>query len=342
MARLLTSAVALLAALSSAGTALGAYDPSLLVGETNPALRGSGPVRIFLRANRQGDDATAVVTVYAPSGYGVELGHAPGTQLGRFVAEVRTRAVSGALQTVEGAIRAEDPAAHMGNSCAPGTHHAVWALEFRLAGSAFRLPVYVDRVASGEEAAHASARMVICHAPRDTGLPAEGAVAMPYADLTVREVFKNPDRQGTYPWNAVFVPYAPGMASPNPSQTAQSTAYINLPSTFAVTAKREKNKKFAVVRACLREAGAALRGVRLTFYYGGRNVFSSKPVAVRLTDARGCASTRFRMRKTLIVFASVHVLVRRAAGCAPTLAPRCSDASVFPPPIVFRAVRVRT
>jgi hypothetical protein len=249
--------------------------------------------------------------------------------------------VGGALQTVEGTIRSDDPASHVSNSCAPGTHEAVWALEFRLAGSAFRLPVYIDRVTSGAESAHASARIVICHAPRDTGPPADDAVSMPYADLTVRNVFTNPAEQGTYAWNAVFVPYAPGTATLNPALTAQSTAYINLPSTFVVTAKREKGKKVALVRACLREAGSAIRAVRLTFYYGGKSVFGSRMVAIRLTDAAGCATTRIRLRKVMVVFASVHVPLRRAPGCTPTLAPRCSDASIFPPPVVFRAVRVR-
>ena len=164
---------------------------------------------------------------------------------------------------------------------------------------------------------------------------------MPYADLTVRNVFTNPDAQGTYPWNAVFVPYTPGTGRLNPDLTAQSTAYLSLPSSFAVSAKRQKRKAFAVVRACLREGGAAISGARLTFYYGGKTVFSSKSVAIRFTDAQGCASTRIRIRKTRVVFASVHVPVRQASGCTPTLAPRCTDASIFPPPVVFRAVRVR-
>jgi hypothetical protein len=330
--RVLVSTVAGLAALASAGVASAAYDPSLLVGDSNPALGAKGPVRVFLRT-RQFDEATAVVTVYAPRGYGVDLNHAPGTQLGRFVAEVRTRAVGGALQTVEGAIRSDDPAKHVNDQCAPGAHEAVWLLEFRLAGGTFRLPVYVDRMTTP----YASARMVICHAPADLTAP---EVAMPYADLTIGNVFTNPAQQGTYAWNAVFVPYRPGTATLDPASTAQSTAYVNLPSTFAVTAKRQRGR-FAVVRACLREAGEALRGLALTFYYGGKSVFGSRRVATRLTDAAGCATTRIRLRKTRLVFASVHAPVRRGVECAPTLAPRCSEGSISPPPVVFRTVRVR-
>jgi hypothetical protein len=332
MARCLLVTVVGLAALSSAGVASAAYDPSLLVGDTSPALAASGPVRIFLRT-RQFDEATAVVTVYAPRGYGVKLGQAPGVQLGRFLAEVRTRAVGGALQTVEGTITSADPASHVENACAPGMHEAVWMLEFRLAGGTFRLPVYVDRMTT----AHASARMVICHAPADLSSP---EVSMPYADLTVRDVFTNPGEQGTYAWNAVFVPYRPGTATQDPASAAQSTAYVSLPSTFAVTAKRKRGK-VAYVRACLREAGAAVRGVALTFYYGGKSVFGSRRVATRLTDAAGCATTRIRMRKTRLVFASLHAPIRRGVECAPILAPRCSEGSISPPPVVFRTVRVK-
>jgi hypothetical protein len=333
MARLLLSTVVGLAGLCSAGVASAAYDPSLLVGDSSPALGAKAPVRILLRT-RQFDEATAVATVYAPRGYGVNLGHASGTQLGRFLAEARTRAVGGALQTVEGSIRSVDPAAHANNSCAPGLHEAVWMLEFRLAGGSFSLPVYVDRMTTD----YASARMVICHAPADLSSP---EVAMPYADLTIRDVFTNPGQQGTYAWNAVFVPYRPGTAVLDTASTAQSTAYVSLPSTFAVTAKQQRGK-VALVRACLREAGEAVRGVALTFYYGGRSVFGSRRVATRLTDAAGCATTRIRMRKTRLVFASVHVPVRRGLNCAPTLAPRCSEGSISPPPVVFRTVRVRS
>lgn len=332
MRRVLLSTVAGLAALSSAGVASAAYDPSLRVGDTSPALGAKGPVRIFLRT-RQLDEATAVATVYAPPGYGVTLGHAPGVQLGRFVAEVRTRAVGGALQTVEGTIRSADPAGHVHNTCAPGAHEAVWLLEFRLAGGSFRLPMYVDRLTTS----YASARMLICHAPADLSAP---EVAMPYADLTIRDVFTNPAAQGTYAWNAVFVPYRPGTATPDPAATAQSTAYVNLPSTFAVTAKRGRGK-VAFVRACVREAGAGMRGAALTFFYGGKSVFGSRRVATRVTDAAGCATARIRMRKTNLVFASLRAPVRGGRECTPTLAPRCSDGSISPPPVVFRTVQVR-
>jgi hypothetical protein len=212
--------------------------------------------------------------------------------------------------------------------------------EFTLAGNTYRVPIYVDRV-TGPEAAYASARMRICPA---SPYVAQGSdVSLTYADLTLEDVFTNPDERGIYPWNGVFVPYAPGAGNLNTALATQSTAYIGLPATFAVTAKRQKRGKraFAVVTACLREAGQGVGGVTVNLYYGGTTVFSSKKVASPRTNARGCATTRIRIGKLMVVFASARVPLRGAAsGCSPSLAPRCSGASIYPPSGRFRPVRI--
>ncbi len=117
--------------------------------------------------------------------------------------------------------------------------------------------------------------------------PAPQGVSLTYADLTLEEVFTNPDRLGMYAWNGVFVPYAPGTGTLNTALVAQSTAYIGLPATFIVTAKRSERGKvdFAAVTACLREAGQGVRGISVRIYYGGASVFSSKRVASPRTNA---------------------------------------------------------
>ncbi|MGH3082881.1 MAG: hypothetical protein ACRDNP_02260 [Gaiellaceae bacterium] len=326
-------------ALLSAGSAFGAYNPFLLVGETNPALGGTGSVRIFVQVRDQ-DDATGMVTIYAPRGYGVKLDHPPGTELGNVIAFIRVGPISTPRQAVQGTVRADDPARHALNSCAPGAHGAVWVMELTLAGAAYRLPIYVDRVAAGAEAAYASVRMRACFA--SPYVPVPHGVSLTYADLTLEKVFTNPDQLGMYPWNGVFVPYAPGTATLNTALVAQSTAYIGLPGTFVVTAKRKRRGKvaFAAVTACLREAGQGVRGITVSIYYGGANVFSSKKVATPRTNASGCATTRIRIRKSMVLFASARVPVRGALGCTPSLAPSCSGASIYPPSGRFRPVRI--
>jgi hypothetical protein len=320
---------------------LAAYDPSLLVGDTNPALGRSGSVRIFLQVRDQ-DDATGMVTLYAPRGYGVSLGQPAGAELGSVIAFVRTGPISEARQAVQGVVRTDDPANHAVNSCAPGRHDAVWLVDFTLTGRRFVLPIYVDRVETGPEAAYASARMRMC--PASPYTPAPQGVSLSYADLTIEDVFTNPAEQGTYAWNAVFVPYTHGTGTLNSAEAAQSTAYVPLPASFAVTARRQKRgkKAFAAVTACLSEAGQGLRGVRVTLYYGGKTVFSSRKVATPATNGRGCVTARIPLKKTNLVFASARVPIRSASGCTPTLTARCSSASIYPPSVRFRAVRITT
>jgi hypothetical protein len=311
--RVVAVCVASVLALTFAPTATAAYNPTLLVGETSPVLGGTGSVRIFVRTRAE-DDATATITVYSPRGYVLKLGHRAGTLLGSVIAFLGEEAVQGTIRTAAG-----DPT----NSCAPGAHDAVWEIGLTLAGRSYRVPIYVDRLSRGAEAAHASARIHMCL----------GAVPMRYGDITVGKVFTNPTEQGTYAWNAVFVPHAGGAAG------AQSTSYVSLPATFSVTAKRKQ--RGAEVTACLREAGRAIQGVRVKLYYGGRTVFASRNVAVRLTNTRGCVTSRIRIKKLLVVFVSVHVPVRQAPACTPSLAPRCSEASIYPPSERFKAARIR-
>jgi hypothetical protein len=320
---------------------LAAYDPSLLVGDTNPALGQGGPVRIFLQVRDQ-DDATGMVTLYAPRGYGVSLGQPAGAELGSVIAFVRTGPISDARQAVQGVVRADDPANHATNTCAPGNHDAVWLIDFTLTGRRSVLPIYVDRVEAGPEAAYASVRMRMC--PVSPYTPAAQGVSLTYADLTIEGVFTNPAEQGTYAWNALFVPYARGTGTLNIAEAAQSTAYVPLPARFAVTAKRQAHgkKRFAIVTACLTEAGQGLRGVRVTLYYGGKTVFGSRKVATPSTNGRGCVTARIPLKRTNLVFASARVPIRGASGCTPTLAVRCSSSSIYPPSVRFRAVRITT
>lgn len=304
--------VVVLAAVSALGLglappALAAYNPSLLVGETSPALGGTGSVRIFLRSGAE-DDPTATITLYSPRGYGLQLGHAAGTSLGTVIVFLGADAAQGTIRTT---------AVAASSSCAAGGHDAAWELAFTLAGRAYHVPIYVDRV----ESADASARMHMCL----------GSAPIRYADITIGKVFTNPAEQGTYAWNAVF--------APQDGDAVQSTSYVGLPAKLSVSARR--SGRFAVVTACLREAGQGIPGARVTLYYGGRTVFASRKVAITVTNARGCVTSRFRIKRLMLLFASVHLPVRQAAGCAPTLASRCSSASIYPPSERFKPVRIR-
>jgi hypothetical protein len=321
--------------LATGGSALAAYNPGLIVAATSQATGGGGPVVIGVGVN-QNDDATGVVTLYSPVGYGVTLGQAPGTRLGALSGVVRVGTLGGARVNIEGTVTADNPAAHVANQCFPGVHEAVWILEFTLSGTPVRLPMYVDRITTGPEAAYASARMRICFpsAYHDPPAGAPGRASVVVAAFSVRSVFTNPGTRGSYPWHGVFVPWTPGAATPtlNPAQTAQSTSIVRLPTQLAVTAKRQRRGKrtFAAVTACLSEAGTPVRGVRVNIL-GGATARRARRVGFGRTNARGCITRRARVRTRFMFFrASADVPERQAPGCGPTLAPRCSEPSIAP------------
>lgn len=329
------SSLACVFALAFGGSAFAAYNPSLLVAGSSHALGSGGPVIIGVGQD-QNDDATAVVNIYSPLGYGVTLTQAPGTRIGTLEAVVRVGSLGGARVEIQGTVTAQDPNQYVSNPCAPGLHEAVWLIEATLAGNPLRIPMYVDRVTAGAEAAFASARIRICLASPYVP-PPQGAAAgasLIVAAFSVQNVFSNPNTRGRYPWQGVFVPYTPGTATPNTANAAQSTSITALPVQLAVSARRVRRsgRTFARVTACLTEAGRGIRGVRLNII-GGRSAGARTRLARPRTNSRGCATVLIRVRfRTQYFRATAEVPDRdvTSQGCTPTLAPRCTSVTLAP------------
>ena len=336
--RFLVSAAACLLALAFSSTAFAAYNPSLLVAGTNHALSGSGPVVIGVGQD-ENDDATAVATIYSPPGYNVTLTQPAGTTLGSLSGVVKVGALGGARVNIEGTVKTDNPANYVSNPCSPGAHEAVWVLEFTLAGTLTRVPLYVDRVTTAPENAFASARIRTC-LPSPYIPPPQGAASgasLIVAAFSVRGVFTNPGTRGSYPWNGVFVPYTPGTGTPNAANSAQSTSFVRVPMRLTMTAKRQRRGKrtFAVVTACATEAGQGIRGITVQFRgaatTAAANRLNAPRVASGRTSARGCVTRSIRVkRRFLYVRAIADVPARLAPGCQPTIVPRCTEASVAP------------
>lgn len=330
-------------ALAFGGSAFAAYNPSLLVAGTSHATNSGGPLVIGVGQD-QNDDATGVLTIYAPLGYGVTLGQAPGTKIGDLDAIVLVRALANARVPIEGTVTARDPAQYVSNPCSPGTHEAVWLIESTLAGQPLQIPMYVDRVTAGPEAAFASARIRICLASPYVA-PPQGAAAgasLIVAAFSVQGVFTNPGTRGSYPWNGLFIPYTVGTASLNPANAAQSTSYTRLPVQLAVTAKKLKRgkKRFARVTGCVREAGQGVRGVNVNFF-AGKTARKTTRVKRARTNSRGCATVLVPLRFKVTFFRASTAIpdrdVTASPGCTPPLsvatgAPpaRCSSATLAP------------
>jgi hypothetical protein len=356
---LLSSVCAL--ALAFGGNALAAYNPSLLVAGTSHATGSGGPVVIGVGQD-QNDDATGIVNIYSPLGYGVTLTQAPGTVIGQLEAIVLVRALANARVPIQGTVRAQDPGNYTNASqfpCGGGIRHeAVWLIESSLAGNPLQIPIYVDRITSGAEAQFASARLRICLSSPYVPPPAGAAsgASLIVAAFSVTGVFSNPNTRGSYPWNGLFIPYAVGTATLNPANAAQSTSYTRLPVQLAITAKKQKRGKrtFARVTACLSEAGQSVRNVRVNIL-AGRSARRTSRVAFGRTNARGCVTRTIRLRNRVTFFRASTQIPERdvtsSPGCTPPLsaAPgqlppaRCSSATLAPALSLFsrNVARVR-
>jgi hypothetical protein len=330
-------------ALTWAGNALAAYNPDLHLQQWNASPGGSATISAFLSFGSgfvQDNDATGTVALYSPRGYTVNLRQAPRTRLGQASVLIYVPSL-GNHQSVDAFVTTDDPANHLTNTCSPGRHEAVWLLEFATAGGRLRLPIYVDRVTTGLEAAYASARMLVCfrspYVPPPLG--AQAGITVRAADIHVSQVFKNPRRPGVYAWNALFTPYKPGTADLNPALTTQNTTYLRLPVHFTVRAKRQRvgKRTFAIVTACLREAGKALQGIRVDILF--QSPFLER-VASGRTNALGCTKIRLRVSRSRLAFAAFKLPRRELSGCTPRLAAICSKGSVGAAFVPLRRFRV--
>jgi hypothetical protein len=346
--RVLLSAAAGVSALAFAGAASAAYNPSLLIAGTSHVLGRGAPVVIGV-GQGENDDATGVATIYSPRGYRVTLTQRAGTTLGGLAGAVK---VGGDRFNVEGTVKTDDPAKHASNTCAPGTHDAVWILEYTLAGNPIRVPVYVDRVTAAPESAYASARMRFClESPYVPPPPdRQSAPSIVLVAFSVRSVFANPGARGSFPWNGVFVPYTPGTGTLNQGNAAQSSSIVRLPVKLTMAAKRQRlgSRTFAVATACVTEAGRGVQGTTVVFRSGATaataNGARARRIASGRTNARGCVTRSVPVRgRNIYLRAMADVPARQAPRCQPTIVPRCFQPSYAP---VFdlsggRAKRIR-
>jgi hypothetical protein len=169
-------ACASFAAFAFAGSARAFYTPRLFA---TPRTTTPGKPTAMALAHAQAvfDDATAKDTIYVPLGYQLNLSQATGMTIGAVFAHVIFRDGSDAQVDVEGTVTVDSPANYppASNSCTPGqSHEAVWKLNLTIAGTPLTVPVYVDHVTAGPEAAFASGKLQLCLAG-PIGTPA-GAV----------------------------------------------------------------------------------------------------------------------------------------------------------------------
>jgi hypothetical protein len=304
--RLALAAGAIVAALAFTGSAWAVYQPSLTVTSSR---NGPGrPTAILLgHIQSAADDPTAKDTIYAPTGYGVNLSQAVGTKIGDVSARLILRNGGNAEVDVEGQVIADNPALYLNNPCtrSPTPHGAVWKLNITVAGTPLTVPIYVDAVTAGPEAAFASAKIQLCLAG-PIGTPAGAQLLFAFFD--VNGVFTNPSNTANRIWRATFTPYAPGTPNPNPAGTTEGQALV--PGRVSLTMKSKSLKRGRVtITGRLLVNGRPYRGAVIELYSG------TKKVAQTRTNARGNYTFRRKIKKRTRFGAQVLELADLALPC---------------------------
>jgi hypothetical protein len=269
--RLTVLACAAALALAVAALAAASYTPSMGIFQATYKPGGAGAVTIVVaQETKPPGDPTAKITIYVAPGYTTTLTQAANTTIGSVVAEVQVLDTGSTnVFTLRGAVKTDNPAAYLGNPCAPEPHEAVWTLNAALPGQAANpIPVYVDHT-TGAEAAFSSAKLQVCF--RDPTLPAGDPRRPPNgtkfvdAAFTVRGVFKNPATAGNALWRSLFTPYAPGTGLANKPGTREAQAVVPMP--YSISLKRSKARRgFFRLAGRLSLAGQTPSGVRLDLY----------------------------------------------------------------------------
>ena len=160
------------------------------------------PLGLTLAVPWGGENSYRSITVYVPTGYGVDLSSPVGTKLSEF----------------PGLLTVADPASVEHGPCTSGAHDALWQQRLDY-GSVI---IAVDR-AAGTDAGFASYVLRVC-------LPIL-RVGTTYVGSSARNVFTTPSRAGDYVWRAVFEPAGA------PRQTTESRSLVRLPVKVTMRAK---------------------------------------------------------------------------------------------------------
>jgi hypothetical protein len=329
VSRLLGVACAGLVALAFSSTALAAYTPKLVVAGSNHAVGGGGAVT-FNITQVETDDPTFRMDLYSPLGYDVALTAAPGQQIGIASALVKVGALGGAKVPVTGTLNAANPAQHANNQCSPGAHTAVWTITVTLAGTPVTVPVYVDRITAGPEAAFASARIRVCfNHPADRVRNPSGAQLLQVAFST--DVFTNPNTLGIYRWVGLFTPYGP-TGTPNAAGSVQTQTVQRLPAQLTLAAKKvkRKGKTYALVSGTFRLGDQNVTRQPITLKRSTRSARTAKAFKSVRTNGRGRFSALVLLKRRTWFAATTFLPSRPSSGCGAVAIAPCGTVVTAP------------
>ncbi len=251
--------------LALAGPALAAYSPSLTIEQSSYKLGAPFTADLFI-ATAESDDPSAKLTIFAPAGYGVNLGKPAGTKVGSAVALIRAAALGGAVIPAAGDVVVGNPAdpnivaASMKCTGSP-TNQAVLVLNLVPPGQTnpIPFPVFANKVGP------LTTFQICVPYPEVSATNPFGARVLAL-DATIQGVFTNASAANGYEWSALFTPYNPATKLPNPAGTIEWRTYVGLPQKL--TLAKVKAKKGFKLAGRLSITGLAPTGIRLNLYSG--------------------------------------------------------------------------
>jgi len=283
----------------------------------------------------------AHVSVFAPQGYGLELGRPVGAPVGTAVAITEDPSGGGFGDSAQATLAVADPAAYVSDpkaqACAPGSHAAVWKATLSAGGGrSLELPIFVDPAGTS---APAGAAYVLQACPiwpsTEVGIAHRTARTLL---IFIEQGFTVPEAAGRYPWSALVTPAgAPPALGAEPSRTYELRATLPFPRVLTLRARRDPKTKTVVLSGRLTALGQPEANMQIALLTSGAS--SSRPTFAR-TNAAGEYQLRTRVTKTTEYIAFV---AEDPGPCvAPSAAPAgCLTETVTPPTPATAAVLVR-
>jgi len=273
---------------------------------------------------------TAKATVYVPRGFGLDLSKPAGTQLGT----VYTTFLSGSASLRgTGKVVVDTPANFLGQTCAPGTHAAVWLLKIAVGGAETDVPVFVDP-APADVSAAAAFTLQACFASPATG----NSLRLSDLDVDLTSAVTNASATKMHLWRALVTPFGAD-GTPSLGSTTEVQALVPLPQRLTLAARYDRVRHKVVLSGAVTAAGVPRTGQNVHFVASPSASFAKvKSFGTAKTNGKGRFTLTRRLTATTYFDAYMNVYYADSCDAAIGAAP-CTMATISPPPdAVARAV----
>ena len=219
----LVSLVATIAAvgLAAGGAGSASLPPALFVVDPTSNAPGNHEPLLTLLASTSDTLSAASMSIYVPTGYGLDLTLPKGTKVGGVVALPNFDASD---------LVVDDPAAFTADPCAPGTHAAVWTTSMTISGQPTTVPIFLDPT-TGTDTARGAYRLTYC----------QTSIAL----LVLETGLTAPTTPGAYTWRAFVQPPGVAPAAPDPNAVYELRSVVEIPHSLAAKARYDTRDSHA-------------------------------------------------------------------------------------------------